>query len=78
MQIIIPPVRLSAPPVAVVPAGPAPVTAKEVIAPLAVFVAIGLVAWYIISHDAAEDERRSKNPTRGIQTREDFERFMQS
>ena len=78
MDLVIPPVRLSAPPVAVVPAGPAPVGPKDFIAPFAVFTAIGIVLWLIGSHDAKAEEEAAKNPPRGIQTKEDFQRYLES
>ena len=78
MDIFLPPVRLSAPPVAVVPSGPAPVAAKEVITPLAIFAVIGLGLWWLAGRDAEEEATRLKNPVRGIQTREDFQRYLES
>lgn len=78
MDIFLPPVRLSAPPVSVVPAGPAPVGPKEVITPIAIFAAIGLALWWLAGSDAAEEEARLKNPVRGIETKEDFQRYLES
>ena len=78
MDIFLPPVRLSAPPVAVVPAGPAPVPTKDFIVPLAIFAALGLGLWWRASADAEEEAARRKNPTRGIQTKEDFQRYLES
>jgi hypothetical protein len=71
---VIHPVRLYAAP----PDQPAAPSAKALILPLAIFAAIGLVLYKTASSDFAEEDRRRKNPVRGIQTREDYERFLAS
>ena len=53
-------------------------TAKEVITPLALFAVIGLGLWWLAGRDAEEEATRLKNPVRGLQTREDFQRYLES